>query len=203
MRPILITCGATRNPVDAMRFLSARSSGRTGFWLADRLPGAHVLAGAEAMLRREHRAAEEFGSTDDLLVRMERWIVANPTVVVVHAAAVGDYAVPDPRGKIPSGQTEVLLRLVPTPKILDRIAGWSSEARIVSFKAAPPDTTPASLVEIADRQRVRTRSVLVFANVLGALDTCAIVDARGATPYGERAPALEDLVGRIRALRLT
>ena len=202
MRACLVTCGATRNPVDAIRFLSARSSGRSGIWLADRLPGAQLLAGAEAHLRAGPRPdLEEFGSTRDLLERMERWIKANPTAVIVHAAAVGDYAVEDPSGKIPSGQDELVLRLRPTPKILDRIHGWAPEARIVSFKAAPPDTPREELVRLADAQRVRSHSEIVFANVLEALDTIAIVDSRGAEHFEKRAPALEALLARIRALR--
>jgi phosphopantothenoylcysteine decarboxylase/phosphopantothenate--cysteine ligase len=185
-----------------MRFLSARSSGRSGIWLTDRLPGAQLLAGAEAHLRAGPRPdLEEFGSTKDLLVRMERWIKTNPTGVIVHAAAVGDYAVEDPSGKIPSGQPELVLRLRPTPKILDRIHGWAPEARIVSFKAAPPETERDELVRLAEAQRVRTHSDIVFANVLEALDRVAIVDARGAEHFHERGPALEALLTRIRALR--
>jgi phosphopantothenoylcysteine synthetase/decarboxylase len=202
MRPCLVTCGATRNPVDAMRFLSARSSGRSGIWLADRLPGAHLLAGAEArLLARPREGVEEFGSTQDLLERMERWIGANPTAVIVHAAAVGDYAVDDPSGKIASGQPELVLRLRPTPKIIDRIHGWAPGARLVSFKAAPPATSSEELVRLAEAQRVRTHSAVVFANVLEALDTVAIVDAGGAEHFRERAPALESLLARIRTLR--
>ncbi len=187
-----------------MRFLSARSSGRSGIWLADRLEGAHLLAGAEARLRAGPRSdLEEFGSTQDLLERMERWIRASPTAVVVHAAAVGDYAVADPGGKIPSGQPELVLRLHPTPKILDRIHGWAPDTRIVSFKAAPPGTSPGELVRLADAQRARTHSDVVFANVLEALDTVAIVDATGAEHFSERGPALASLLERIRMLRET
>jgi phosphopantothenoylcysteine decarboxylase/phosphopantothenate--cysteine ligase len=160
------------------------------------------LAGAEAHLRAGPRGdLEEFGSTQDLLERMERWIRANPRAVIVHAAAVGDYAVEDPSGKIASGQPELVLRLRPTPKILDRIHGWAPEARIVSFKAAPPDTPRDELVRLAQAQRVRTRSEIVFANVLEALSTIAIVDSHGVDHFDERAPALESLLARIRTLR--
>jgi phosphopantothenoylcysteine synthetase/decarboxylase len=160
------------------------------------------LAGAEARLRAGPRPdLEEFGSTQDLLERMESWIRANPRAVIVHAAAVGDYAVVDPSGKIPSGQPELVLRLRPTPKILDRIHGWAPKARIVSFKAGPPDTGREELVRLAEAQRVRTHSDIVFANVLEALDTVAIVDAAGAEHFQERGPALEALLARVRSLR--
>ena len=95
MRPLLLTAGATRNPVDAIRYLSAHASGRTGIDLAGRLSGAyavHVLGSGEACLRAPAGlSTEEFTSTRDLMARMERWIRANPTGIVIHSAAVGDY----------------------------------------------------------------------------------------------------------------
>lgn len=203
MRPLLVTAGATRNPVDAMRYLSAHSSGRTGAALAASAgPGAHLLGSPEALLRAPGLAGEAFSSTRDLLVRMRRWCLAHPDGVVVHAAAVGDYEVADAEGKIPSGQAELLLTLRPTPKILDRIRSWSSELAIVSFKAAPPQSSPADLVRIADAQRQRTDSALVFANAIGRLHAgLALVDAGGATHHETRAGALDDLGQRVTALR--
>lgn len=203
MRPLLITAGATRNPVDAMRYLSAHSSGRTGVQLAQGAGGDVFLLGSpEARLRGPGLAGETFGSTRDLLARMEGWCRAHPDGVVVHASAVGDYEVDGAAGKIPSGQSELTLRLRPTPKILDRIRGWSLDLRIVSFKAAPPESTPDDLVRIADAQRRRTDSALVFANTIGRLGSgVVLVDAAGATHHETRDAALADLQGRVARLR--
>ena len=96
-RPVLVTCGATRNPLDAIRFISAFSTGRTGGAiaqaLADRGHPVHVLGSAEALLRLTDPALtrEEYRSTRDLMARMEAWVRANPGGIVVHSAAVGDY----------------------------------------------------------------------------------------------------------------
>ncbi|MFT5683640.1 MAG: phosphopantothenoylcysteine synthetase/decarboxylase, partial [Myxococcota bacterium] len=152
MRPILITAGATRNPLDAIRYLSAFSSGTTGVGLARALSDAGavtLLGSAEACLRAgSGLETEEFISTRDLMARMERWVTAHPTGIVIHAAAVGDYEAAEGDGeKIPSGQSELIIRLRPTPKILDRISDWSADAKIISFKAASPETTDARLVE--------------------------------------------------------
>lgn len=203
MRPLLVTAGATRNPVDAMRYLSAYSSGRTGSDLARGAgEGTHMLGNPEALLRAPDVTGEAFGSTRDLLARMHTWCVGHPRGVVVHAAAVGDYEAAEAAGKIPSGQAALQITLRPTPKILDRIRGWSAELAIVSFKAAPPGSSPEDLVRIADAQRRRTDSALVFANTIGRLHAgLVLVDAQGATHHDTRADATADLAHRVALLR--
>lgn len=210
MRPALVTCGATRNPIDAMRALTANSTGTTGIAIARALAAAGhpttLLGSPEALLRLGPAApplqAAPFGSTRDLEAQMHAWVQAHPAGLVVHAAAVGDYELDgDPTGKIPSGQAQLTLTLRPTPKILDQLLAWSPALTVVSFKAAPPDTAPHALAAIADAQRRRTGSTLVFANALGALDTTAtLVDATGATHFPHRADALQALIGRLQAL---
>ncbi|HND34813.1 MAG TPA: phosphopantothenoylcysteine decarboxylase, partial [Myxococcota bacterium] len=177
MKPILLTAGATRNRVDAIRYLSAFASGGTALSLVDALGDGpvHLLGSAEALLRArlavaERRLAglpdwklelEEYGGTRDLQDRMRRWLQAHPRGVVVHSAAVGDYeAAPNP-SKIPSGQAEILIRLTPAPKILDQLRGWAPDCRIVSFKAGAPGLSPSQLTDIARAQLRRTTSDLV------------------------------------------
>lgn len=203
MRPLLVTAGATRNPIDAMRYLSAHSSGQTGATLAAAAgAGVTLLGSPEARLRAPGVPGEAYSSTRDLLARMHAWCLRNPSGVVVHAAAVGDYEAAEASGKIPSGQAELVLTLRPTPKILDQIRGWSPDLRIVSFKAAPPGSGPDDLVRIADAQRRRTDSSLVFANTIGRLAAgVVLVDAHGATHHAERGGATDDLARRVWGLR--
>ena len=209
MRPILITAGATRNPLDAIRYLSAFSSGSTGVGLAGALRDHDVtlLGSAEACLRAgEGLRTEEFRSTRDLMARMERWIRAHPAGVVIHAAAVGDYeAIPDAArtgpAKIPSGSAELTITLRPTPKIIDHIRRWSPEVQLISFKAASPETSDDRLLEIAQAQRTRTGSALVFANVLGRLqEGVLLLGGDGPIWHATRAAALASLVDAVRRL---
>ena len=173
---ILITAGATRNPIDAMRYISAHSSGQTGVWLAERFkPSAtvHLLGSPEALLRcRLDIPCIPYSSTRDLMHKMETWLLQHPAGVVVHAAAVGDYEATDggTAGKIASGQSELTITLVPTPKIVDHIKAWAPNSTLISFKAAAPGTSPQKLLELATAQRERTGSLWVFANVIGALN---------------------------------
>lgn len=201
-RPVLVTAGATRNPLDSMRSVSAHSSGGTGVAIARALQAdhaVHLLASPEAGQRAEAagiEAIEPFGSTRDLMGRVERWVRAHPAGAVVHAAAVGDYEAETSAGKVESGRPTWSLDLHPTPKILDHIRGWAGPGLVlVSFKAAPPGTGDARLVEIAAAQRARSGSDLVFANVLGRLDRgLAIVGADGVRWYDTRAEAVAALV---------
>ena len=169
---VLITAGATRNPIDSMRFISARASGRTGVGLAHALirRGADVflLGSPEARLRGEGLDGDTFGSTRDLMERMEQWCRAHPDGALVHSAAVGDYAVSEEgSGKVESGRSQWELTLVPTPKIADRVRPWGLRGMYVTFKAAAPGTSREELVTLAEGQRLRTDCDLVFANVLG------------------------------------
>lgn len=199
---VLVTCGATRNPVDAIRYLSAHSTGRTGLGLARRWAAhgheVHVLGSAEACLRGTDLDCEEYGSTRDLMARMQRWIEAHPEGAVVHSAAVGDYEVTDGQDhKLPSKQSELMLRLTPTPKIADQVRPWGCSGPYVTFKAAGPDTSDADLIRIASAQRERTGCDWVFANVIGRLG--ARVALVGATPhwFAARDEALDALYARL------
>ena len=169
----VITAGATRNPIDAIRYLSAHASGRTGTSIAQHLftlgLPVHLLGSAEAVLRLSHPAIarEEYGSTHDLMSRLKAHVKAHPSAGVVHSAAVGDYEAAPSDAKIPSGRAALTLTLQPTPKILDAIREWGLTGPLVSFKAAAPGTSDEALVSIARAQLRRTGSDRVFANVIG------------------------------------
>lgn len=202
---VILTAGATRNPIDAMRYISARSTGATGVWLARALTArgvrVHLLGSAETLLRAGPDAAasrEEFRSTRDLMARLQRLLTEAPGAAVIHSAAVGDYEAEPRADKIPSGQATLTLTLHPTPKILDHIKPWSPESYLVSFKAAGPGTTTEGLRALCEGQRLRTSSDLVLGNVLGALgSTTALCDAAGFTPMDDRDAALATIVSRV------
>lgn len=202
MRPVLVTAGATRNPIDAIRYLSASSSGRTGVSIATALVGSGaavtLLTSPEAALRAPPvLTPRPYGSTRDLMAKMQSWLAEHPDGVVIHACAVGDYEAATSGHKLSSNQAELVLRLTPTPKILDQLSGWAPSCTVVSFKAASPGTTPPQLVEIAQAQRRRTRSSLVFANVIGDLDHSVWLVDDAPTPFSDRGAAIAALVERV------
>ncbi|HEY9247925.1 MAG TPA: phosphopantothenoylcysteine decarboxylase, partial [Rariglobus sp.] len=92
---ILITSGATREPIDAVRFLSNVSTGRTGALLADDLAqhghAVTLLRGEAAASAGRVAATEVFSSTDNLQARLRRLLGAGGFDAVIHCAAVSDY----------------------------------------------------------------------------------------------------------------
>ena len=209
MRAALVTAGATRNPVDAIRYLSAGATGTTGIRLARGLVGAHptgLLGSVEACLRAQAEAfpgtIEVFGSTRDLMAKMEQHLRAKPGGILVHSAAVGDYEAGAVATKIPSGQPELLLRLYPAPKIIDHVREWDADVYLCSFKAGSPEWSDDRLEAVARAQLERTTSQIVFANRLGALDTsCMLLDDAGTRRFTTRDAALSYLLARLLTAR--
>lgn len=207
--PALITAGATRNPVDAIRYLSANATGTTGVVIAQALSSRYevrLLGSAEACLRASLAdrtlTTREYTSTRDLMAKMEEELRARPGGVLIHSAAVGDYEAQPTATKLPSGQPELVLRLTPGPKIVDHVREWDPDVFLVSFKAGNPEWDEEKLEAVARAQLMRTGSDLVFANRLGALGrSCLLVAANGTERFGERGAAIAALVARCSASR--
>jgi len=133
---ILVTAGATREPLDAVRFLSNVSTGSTGAALADAL-AAHdhrvtLLRGESAVPPRSACEVEVFTSTEDLRGRLQRRLEGGAFDAVIMCAAVADYR-PDfaANGKISSDATELTIRLVRNPKILPQLKSFSPRPLVV------------------------------------------------------------------------
>ena len=139
---ILLTAGATREPIDSVRFLSNISSGATGAALAERLVAAGhrvTLLHGEGAVRPEASSGVScvvFGSTEQLGERLRQILGTGEIDVVIHAAAVADYRPPAVTAeKLGSDAETMTLHLVPTPKLLPQLRGWSPRPmRVVGFK---------------------------------------------------------------------
>jgi phosphopantothenoylcysteine decarboxylase/phosphopantothenate--cysteine ligase len=137
---LLVTSGATREPIDAVRFLSNASTGVTGAGLADELAG---LGFSVALLRGEGAArpgavgdVETFSSASDLGARLRRRLAGGGFDGVVMAAAVADYR-PDAAfsGKLASDAERLNVCLVRNEKLLPRIRSFSPRPlAVVGFK---------------------------------------------------------------------
>ncbi len=147
---ILITAGGTRERIDSVRYIGNMSSGRTASRLADELTSAgHSVTwlGAEDAVKPALSSAmERFCSFDDLAQQLQKLLSGNDYDVVIHAAAVSDFSVASVlkedggpldsvEGKL-SSESDLLLRLKPNPKLLDRLRSWSKnpQVRVIGFK---------------------------------------------------------------------
>src|SRR5215831_13543755 len=135
-RRVLVTAGGTREPVDSVRFLGNRSSGRMGAALAEeaRRRGAEVtlLAANLAVPAPEGVEVVETPTAADLAREAKARAGAD---VVLMAAAVADYA-PEPlAGKRPKSGEPWELRLEPTEDILAGLGATKNGTLLVGFGA--------------------------------------------------------------------
>ncbi|PYS43348.1 MAG: bifunctional phosphopantothenoylcysteine decarboxylase/phosphopantothenate--cysteine ligase CoaBC [Acidobacteria bacterium] len=154
---ILITAGATREPIDPVRFISNRSSGRMGFALAEaaRDRGAHVtvVAGVTSVDAPAGVRVVEVTSAEEM-----RGAVANEkdtVTVFIAAAAVADYrAKQESAIKIKKSAKELSLQLERTTDILDEVGRSRRNGQLVVGFAAETDNVLANAREKLTRKNL-------------------------------------------------
>jgi phosphopantothenoylcysteine decarboxylase / phosphopantothenate---cysteine ligase len=140
---ILITAGATREPIDPVRFISNRSSGRMGFALAEaaRRRGANVkvVAGTTSVARPHDVEVIEVTSAEEMLASVREHIDTATTFIA--AAAVADYRAKQPsNSKIKKSNADMSLALERTPDILGDIARTKAAGQLlIGFAAETND----------------------------------------------------------------
>jgi phosphopantothenoylcysteine decarboxylase/phosphopantothenate--cysteine ligase len=141
-RRILITAGPTHEPIDAVRYLANRSSGRLGVCLAEAARDAgwdttlllgpvSLVPPAGLRVARFETAAELAGLLDEHFTGCD---------VLIMAAAVADYR---PRVvsqcKLPRTGQNVMLELEPTPDLVAACAARKrADQHIVGFALEEP-----------------------------------------------------------------
>jgi len=136
---VLITAGGTREPIDAVRFIGNRSSGKMGFALAraafDR--GAHVeLIEANVDMPAVPGVRQvETPTAGEMYAEVMRRLPE--TDILIMAAAVADYRVADgpAGGKIGKGRDEWSINLEATTDILCEVAAHHQNQFLVGFAA--------------------------------------------------------------------
>jgi phosphopantothenoylcysteine decarboxylase/phosphopantothenate--cysteine ligase len=120
-RRVLVTAGPTREPLDPIRVISNRSSGRMGFALARaayaRGATVTVIAGPTALAPPVGVAGERVETTADLAAAVGRHLPDSD--VLVMAAAPADYRPAQPaatKGSREGGAVQLVLQ--PTPDVL-------------------------------------------------------------------------------------
>jgi phosphopantothenoylcysteine decarboxylase / phosphopantothenate---cysteine ligase len=163
-KTVVVTAGGTREPIDAVRFIGNRSSGRMGIEIAKaaRDAGAHVILIA-ANLDETVQGVEvlHVSSVDELERAMNRTCDA-----IVMAAAVSDYRVQNPHSGKLSRSEGLELSLTPTK---DLIADYVAEHKNV-FAVAFALAEDGKGLEIAAREKLAKKGVhLVIGNTTEAL----------------------------------
>ena len=135
---VLLTAGPTREPLDPVRFLGNRSSGRMGFALADALEalGARVTLITGPTSLPGPRVTERVDVETALEMHGAVMSRATEYDIFVATAAVADYRSAAPaENKIKKNADELTLRLVRNPDILAEVAALPLPPFTVGFAA--------------------------------------------------------------------
>jgi len=136
-RSVVVTAGGTREPIDPVRYIGNRSSGKMGHAIAT----AAARLGARVVLVTSSTLPAPFGVE---VVRVETaeemataaWSAARDADAVVLAAAVADFrpkSVADRKLRRIDGAPDMVLE--PTPNILAGVAGMDPRPFLVGFAA--------------------------------------------------------------------
>ncbi|RDE06837.1 bifunctional phosphopantothenoylcysteine decarboxylase/phosphopantothenate--cysteine ligase CoaBC [Sphingomonas aracearum] len=161
-RHILVTAGPTHEPIDPVRFLGNRSSGKQGFAIAEALValGARVtlVAGPVSLPTPAGVSRIDVQTAREMAAAAEGALPADAAVMV---AAVADWRVEPAAGKIKKGAgAPPALALVENPDILATIGHAARRPRLVVGFAAETDT----VVENARAKLARKGADWIVAN---------------------------------------
>ncbi|GAB4273937.1 MAG: bifunctional phosphopantothenoylcysteine decarboxylase/phosphopantothenate--cysteine ligase CoaBC [Coriobacteriia bacterium] len=148
---VLVTAGGTQEPIDAVRFIGNRSSGKMGFSIAQEAArrGAQVTVIAAATSAPEPAGCriERARTAQEMRARVME--VAPDCDVIVMAAAVADFRPADPsEGKLSKKDGVPNIHLEPTPDILSDLGASGSGALLVGFAAEAGDPVPSAKAKL-------------------------------------------------------
>ena len=151
---LLISAGPTREPIDPVRYVSNRSSGKMGYAIATaalRRGAAVVLvSGPTAISPPPGAVFVPVQSAEDMREAILQHL--GEATIVIKAAAVADYrpARPSP-AKIRSGQERLSIDLSPNPDILKEVAARRGSAFVVGFAAETGDVAARAVAKLRDK----------------------------------------------------
>jgi phosphopantothenoylcysteine decarboxylase/phosphopantothenate--cysteine ligase len=159
---VLITAGPTHEPVDPVRYLTNRSSGKMGYAVAEEAVhrGARTILVSGPTHLSPPKGVEVVHVETAVQMRAAAMDRLPEATIVVKAAAVSDYRLQEPAGaKLKRSTQPLLLELVPTPDILKEIAVQKGSRILVGFAAETGD-----LVREAERKLKEKQLDLIVAN---------------------------------------
>ncbi len=164
-RRVLISAGGTREPLDLVRFVGNRSSGRMGVALAEEAR----RRGAEVTLLAANLAVQAPGGVTVVetptAADVEREALAHADAdVIVMAAAVADYRPADPEaGKRPKDGAAWTVELQPTTDVLSALGASRRPGQVLVGFAA--DGAGAGVERAREKRVAKGADLVVFNDV--------------------------------------
>lgn len=166
---VLVTAGPTQEPLDPVRYITNRSSGKMGYALAEAAAarGAHVVLISGPVHLSPPRGVEVIPVKT--AVEMHDKVMENLEAagIVIKAAAVADFhlsKVPDQ--KVKKTAARVSLELDPTPDILAELGRKKGDRLLVGFAAETQN-----LVQEAQRKLESKNCDMIVGNLVGGTES--------------------------------
>jgi len=138
---LLVTAGPTREPIDPVRYISNRSSGKMGYGLAMAAlrRGAEVtlVSGPTALTPPSGAVFVPVQTAEEMREAVLQHL--GRATIVVKAAAVADYRAKQASSTKIKGKRDLTLELTPNPDILAEVAARRTSAFVVGFAAETHD----------------------------------------------------------------
>jgi phosphopantothenoylcysteine decarboxylase/phosphopantothenate--cysteine ligase len=152
-RHVIVTAGPTQEPIDPVRVIANRSSGKQGFAVAEALAGlgarVTLVAGPVSLATPAGVARVDVETAEQMDAAVQAALPADAAVLV---AAVADWRVEPAAGKLKKGDGPPRLEWSPTPDILARLAGAAQRPGLLVGFAAETEGVEASAREKRERK---------------------------------------------------
>lgn len=151
---VLVTAGPTHEPIDPVRVIANRSSGRQGFAIAAAAAqaGARVtlIAGPVALPTPGGVARVDVETAQQMTDAVEQ---ALPADVAILVAAVADWKVEAAMSKLKKGDGPPQLKFSPNPDILARLGDHPERPRLlIGFAAETQDVVPNAKAKLSSKK---------------------------------------------------
>lgn len=176
-RKVVVTAGPTTEPIDPVRYISNKSSGKMGYAIAE----AAAKRGADVVLVSGRTNLQPPVVSDKIRVvqvdsaedmRQAVFAEYDDCDAVIKAAAVADYRVDKPAAeKIKKNDNELVLKLVKNPDILKELGANKQRQILVGFAAETQN-----LLEYAKKKLTEKNLDMIVANDVSRSDAGFDVD---------------------------
>ena len=138
---VLVTAGPTREPIDPVRYIGNRSSGKMGYAIAEAAlrRGAKVILVSGPTALKPPAAAEMVPVQTAREMRDAVMAAMDRASIVIKAAAVGDFSARQPLEQKIKRKGPITLELEPTPDILAEVGANKGLRIVVGFAAETQD----------------------------------------------------------------
>jgi phosphopantothenoylcysteine decarboxylase/phosphopantothenate--cysteine ligase len=161
---VLITAGPTQEPLDPVRYISNRSSGKMGYSLAEEAlaRGARVVLVSGPVQIAAPAGIELIRVQTALEMRAAVMEHLRESTIIIKAAAVADYHLANvPKQKVKKTALRHSIELDPTPDILAEVGRIKDDRLLIGFAAETQN-----MVEEARRKLVTKNCDMVVGNLV-------------------------------------